>query len=102
MNFANQQKNEIEIEYNLLMTTKIFIGTSPNSYDLEIEMIYEYSLRKHSTTELDINWMKLSNDSNDFWETGKQINGLLHLVALDGVFLSFVISVGELYIRMLI
>ena len=53
------------------MTTKIFIGTSPNSYDLEIEMIYEYSLRKHSTTELDINWMKLSNDSNDFWGNWK-------------------------------
>ena len=49
------------------MATRIFIGTSPNGYDAEIEMIYEYSLRKHCESEIDINWMRLTNDKNDFW-----------------------------------
>ena len=50
-----------------MMATRIFIGTSPNRYDAEIEMIYEYSLRKHCKSEIDINWMSLTNDKNEFW-----------------------------------
>ena len=49
------------------MTTKIFIGTSPNGYDAEIERIYEYSLRKNCKSKIEINWMRLSNDKNNFW-----------------------------------
>jgi len=49
------------------MATRIFIGTSPNRYDAEIEVIYEYSLRKHCESEIDINWMRLTNDKNNFW-----------------------------------
>ena len=49
------------------MDTKIFVGTSPNNYDAEIEMIYEYSLRKHCKSNLEINWMRLSNKDQDFW-----------------------------------
>lgn len=49
------------------MAINIFIGTSPNGEDKEIEDIYEYTLRKNSSSELSITWMKLNNCKNDIW-----------------------------------
>ena len=49
------------------MTIKLFIGTSPNYEDREIEMVYEYSLRKNTKRELDITWMRLSDCRSSFW-----------------------------------
>lgn len=37
---------------------RIFVGTSPNGEDLEAEKTLEYSLRKHSSRELDIVFMR--------------------------------------------
>jgi lipopolysaccharide biosynthesis glycosyltransferase len=49
------------------MAIKIFIGSSPNGEDREIERIYEYSLRKHCTEPLDIEWMKIDKDESNIW-----------------------------------
>jgi len=49
------------------MAIRIFIGTSPNGEDHEIEKIYEYTLRKHTTSNLDITWMRLSGNKHDIW-----------------------------------
>jgi len=49
------------------MTIKIFIGTSPNGEDKEIEEIYEHTLRENSKENIEIHWMKLSNDKNSIW-----------------------------------
>lgn len=49
------------------MTIKIFIGSSPNGEDREIERIYEYSLRKHCSEPLDIEWMKIDKDESNIW-----------------------------------
>lgn len=53
------------------MNTNIFIGSSPNNYDREIEIIYEYSLRKNCKADIEINWMRLSNQKKDFWSDWK-------------------------------
>lgn len=45
----------------------MFIGTSANGEDAEMEMIYEYSLRKNSTEDINIVWMRQTNDVTDFW-----------------------------------
>jgi len=49
------------------LAINLFIGTSPNSEDREIEMVYEYSLRKNTREDLNIIWMKLSNNPSDYW-----------------------------------
>lgn len=49
------------------MAIKIFIGTSPNGEDREIERIYEYSLRKNTKQDLEIEWMKLNQDKTHIW-----------------------------------
>jgi hypothetical protein len=46
---------------------KMFIGTSSNGEDNPIEAIYEYSLRKNCSEEIDIVWMKQTNDPTSFW-----------------------------------
>lgn len=49
------------------MSTKLFIGTSPNHSDQTIERIYEYTLLKNTSSSLDIHWMFLNNDKNNYW-----------------------------------
>jgi hypothetical protein len=49
------------------MSIPIFIGTSPNGEDGDIERIYEYSLRKNSSQDLHIKWMQLENNSKSIW-----------------------------------
>lgn len=49
------------------MSINLFIGTSPNSEDREIELVYEYSLRKNTTHDLNITWMRLDRDPKSFW-----------------------------------
>jgi hypothetical protein len=46
---------------------KVFIGTSSNGEDALIEMAYEYSLRKETDRELEIVWMRQTNDPHCFW-----------------------------------
>ena len=41
---------------------KVFIGTSANGEDAKIEMAYEHSIRKNCSREVDIIWMRQTND----------------------------------------
>lgn len=49
------------------MTIKLFIGTSPNGEDRDIEMTYEYSIKKNTSADIDITWMKISSNKDDIW-----------------------------------
>tara|TARA_B100000214_G_scaffold249461_1_gene183273 strand:+ start:321 stop:1058 length:738 start_codon:yes stop_codon:yes gene_type:complete len=49
------------------MSLKIFIGSSSNNEDSPIECVYEYTLRKNSSRDLDITWMRQTNNINSYW-----------------------------------
>ena len=46
---------------------KIFVGTDVNGGCAECQMVFEYSVRKHSSLPVDIEWMKISDDPDSFW-----------------------------------
>lgn len=46
---------------------RIFIGSSANGEDAEIEAVYEYTLRKNTDRDLEIVWMRQTHDEYDFW-----------------------------------
>lgn len=46
---------------------RIFVGTDVNGGCAECQMVYEYSLRKHSSVPIDLVWMKISEDPESFW-----------------------------------
>jgi len=46
---------------------KLFIGTSANGEDRLAEAAYEYTLRKNTDRDLEIIWMRQTNDSSSFW-----------------------------------
>jgi hypothetical protein len=46
---------------------RMFIGSSSNGEDAPIEAVYEYSLRQNCSREIDIVWMRQSDDSDSFW-----------------------------------
>lgn len=43
---------------------KIYVGTSPHGLDAESQMVLDYSIRKHTTSEVEITWMKTNSDPN--------------------------------------
>jgi len=46
---------------------KIFVGSSSNGEDALIEMAYEFSLRKNTDRDIEIIWMRQTNDVESFW-----------------------------------
>lgn len=50
-------------------TALVFIGCDPNDCDLEQMMVLEYSLRKHASIPVHIEWMRLSRDPASFWHS---------------------------------
>lgn len=46
---------------------RVFIGSSSNGEDAEIECAYEYTLRKNTASDLEIVWMRQTNDTSSFW-----------------------------------
>ena len=46
---------------------RIFVGCDPNDCDLEQMMVLEYSLRRHASLPIDIEWMRLSRDPASVW-----------------------------------
>lgn len=46
---------------------KLFIGTSSNGEDADIEIAYEYSLRKNVSGPLEITWMRQTHDEDSIW-----------------------------------
>lgn len=52
------------------MTTdkiRYFVGTDPNGCDAESLMVLDYSMRQHTDREVEIVWMRHSNDVGSFW-----------------------------------
>lgn len=48
-------------------TIRIFVGCDPNNCDLEQMMVLDYSIRKHTSSPIEIVWMQLSRDPNSYW-----------------------------------
>lgn len=46
---------------------RIFVGCAANNEDLESQAVLEYTLRKHSSMPIEIEWMQLSKDPSSFW-----------------------------------
>ena len=46
---------------------RIFIGSSANGEDKLVEAAYEYTLRKNTDRDLEIIWMRQTNDKSSFW-----------------------------------
>lgn len=46
---------------------RVFVGCAPNHEDIESQAALEYSIRKHASAEVEIEWMKLSRDPESFW-----------------------------------
>ncbi len=54
---------------------RVFVGCDPNDCDLEQMMVLEYSLRKHASIPVHIEWMRLSRDPNSFWYSNGEGEG---------------------------
>lgn len=54
---------------------RIFVGCDPNDCDLEQMMVLEYSLRKHASIPVHIQWMRLSRDPSSFWYSSGEGDG---------------------------
>lgn len=51
---------------------RVFVGCAANGEDIESQMVLESSLRRHSSIDVDITWMKLSHDPKSLfsgWRT---------------------------------
>lgn len=48
-------------------TVRIFIGSSANGEDNEIEIAYEHSIRKNISRDIEITWMRQTNDTESVW-----------------------------------
>lgn len=46
---------------------RMFIGSSANGEDAVAEMAYEYTLRKNTSRDLEIVWMRQTKDPESFW-----------------------------------
>jgi len=53
---------------------RIFVGSSPNGHCAENQMVFEYSLKKHSSIPVEIIWMELSDDPKSFWNGWNSVN----------------------------
>lgn len=49
------------------MTIRVFAACDPNHCDLESQSVLEWSIRKHASEPVEIEWMKLSRDPESFW-----------------------------------
>jgi lipopolysaccharide biosynthesis glycosyltransferase len=48
-------------------SVRIFIGSSSNGEDAPIEAAYEYSIFQNCSRDVDVVWMRQSNDVDNFW-----------------------------------
>lgn len=46
---------------------RLFVGADPNHCDAESQAVLEWSVRKHASQPVEIEWMKLSRDPASFW-----------------------------------
>lgn len=50
-------------------TIKVYVGCAPDGEDAESLAVLEYTLRKHASRPVEIVWMRMSRDPDDFWWT---------------------------------
>jgi hypothetical protein len=52
---------------------RVFVGCDPNHCDAESQAVLEWSIVKHASEPVEIEWMKLSRDPESFWysDSGK-------------------------------
>lgn len=81
---------------------KVFIGTSANGEDAKIEMAYEHSIRKNCSREVDIIWMRQTNDKTSFWHGWADKTGAPRFLVIGGVYLKHVTLRVKQSIQMLI
>lgn len=48
-------------------TVRVFVGTAANGEDAESQAVLEWSIRKHSSLPVEIEWMQQSSDPTSFW-----------------------------------
>lgn len=48
-------------------TILVFVGTAANNEDLESQAVLEYTLQKHASKPLYIEWMRQTKDPTSFW-----------------------------------
>lgn len=75
---------------------KIFIGCDPNNCDLEQMMVLEYSIRKHTKQNIEINWMQLSHNPESFWFTNQETGDGWHTEKWATPFSGFRWAIPEL------
>jgi len=46
---------------------RVFVGCSANGEDAEAQGMFEYTLRRYATEDVDLHWMKLSRDPTSPW-----------------------------------
>jgi hypothetical protein len=46
---------------------RVFVGCAPNHEDLESQSVFEWSLRKHASEPVAVEWMRLSRDPASPW-----------------------------------
>lgn len=51
---------------------KVFVGCDPNNCDLEQMMVVDYSIHKHASQPVKIEWMQLSHDPDSPWYVNVQ------------------------------
>lgn len=44
------------------MSIRVFAGCSPNHEDLESQSVFEWSIRKHASEEVDVFWLKMQHE----------------------------------------
>lgn len=54
---------------------RVFVGCAPNHEDIESQAVLEWSIRKHASQPVEIEWMKLSRDPESFWYSDGQGGG---------------------------
>jgi hypothetical protein len=54
---------------------RIFVGCAPSHEDAESQAVLEWSIRKHASEPVEIEWMKLSRDPASFWFSDGAGNG---------------------------
>jgi hypothetical protein len=56
-----------------MSAVRVFVGCAANHEDAESQAVLEWSLRKHSSMDIEIVWMMLSKNPDSFWfSDGKQ------------------------------
>lgn len=54
-------------EENMSDPVRIFIGSSANGEDAQIEIAYEHSIRRNCSRPVEITWMRQTNDTDSIW-----------------------------------